>query len=177
MILKLESEFPPEQTFVTIDFNEIIKAEVIANPDIGREEFFHDYPAIDNLMDDNEFLPDEIITLKSYNTLLTNSEMVITKHDSSEFTAEQLKMARSILDSFLILHPEYRKHILTEHSKIIKENVPPFIKPGKRMNAYISKLLRETYPEGADYALYKNLNPGFNFPIDKLIDFVKGIIE
>jgi hypothetical protein len=175
LLIELESESSFDQRFVTIDFKQTIPEEATTDPAIYETEISQEYPVVENLIEENVLLENEIISFLIDESVSIKSDTSVIKPDPSKYVAEQLKLARTLLDTFLILHPEYRKLIFAEHSKTLGEDLFPFTKPETRMNTYIRRLLNETYPEGADHAIFSKLNPGINFPIDKLIDLAKKI--
>ena len=93
---------------------------------------------------------------------------------------ENLKFARSLLDTFLILHPEYNSYILSELSKKMEEN--PDDKKSfsradleKKINDELHKYISEKFPQGSQYEINKYTGPGVNIPIGDLIDIIRSI--
>jgi hypothetical protein len=177
LIFKLDFEFSNKQSFVSIDFIKTIPTNTTTDPIAYKLENYLEYPAINEFPEEDELLPDKIVNLADDEPVITANDPFITNDDSAKYTAEQLKFALTLLDSLLVLHPGYKRFILTEQLKSLKEESSPFTKPEIRLNTFIRKLLKENYPEGSDNGVYDKLNPGINIPIDKLIDFVKDIIN
>jgi hypothetical protein len=92
---------------------------------------------------------------------------------------ETLKFAESLLDTFLILHPEYSTYVLHEKAKKIKENPDDRIFSKltleKRINDELHKYIRGKFPEGSQHEINKYAGPGINIPIGDLIDIIRKI--
>jgi hypothetical protein len=93
---------------------------------------------------------------------------------------EIFKFARTLLDSFLILHPEYTRYVLSELAKNIEEN------PGdkksfsrhaleKKINDELHKYISEKFPQGSQHEINKYTGPGINIPMGDLINIIKKI--
>jgi hypothetical protein len=105
----------------------------------------------------------------------------IYKNEQIDSSYLSLKFAATLLDSFLVLHPEYGKYILQQQAKELVENkkIKQFsrLELEKRINEEMAKYLKENYPEGSEHAMSPYGGPGMQIPIDGLIDAIKKIFE
>jgi hypothetical protein len=92
-----------------------------------------------------------------------------------------LTFAATLLDSFLVRHPEYSRYILEQQAKELVENknIKRFSRLAleKRINEELDKYLKEYYPEGSEHEPNPYAGPGMQIPIDGLIDAIKKIFE
>lgn len=102
----------------------------------------------------------------------------------SDSTYDDLSFARSLLDTFLVRHPEYSKLILKEQAKDLKDKKLSGQSSfwnretlEKKLNEEIHKYLSSKFPEGSEHALNKYTGPGLQIPIGDLIDLVKKIFK
>ena len=105
----------------------------------------------------------------------------IYKNEQIDSSYLSLRFAATLLDSFLIRHPEYGKYILEQQAKELVENknIKKFsrLELEKRINEEMAKYLKENYPEGSEHAMSPYGGPGMQIPIDGLIDAIKKIFE
>lgn len=92
-----------------------------------------------------------------------------------------LKFASSLLDTFLIRHPEYSSLILQQEAKdlVWNKNINKYSRLAleQRINDEIHKYLREKFPEGSEHEINKYTGPGLQIPIDDLIDKIKNLFK
>ena len=116
---------------------------------------------------------------KLIDTTSDSSKLYITKKQLVDTTYRSLKFAATLLDSFLLRHPEYSKYILEQQAKELVENknIKKFSRLAleQRINRELDKYLKEHYPEGSEHEINPYTGPGLNIPIDDLIDAIKKI--
>ena len=102
----------------------------------------------------------------------------------SDSTQYDLNFARSLLDTFLVKHPEYSSLILKEQSKELKDKKLTAQSPAllratieRKLNEEIHKYLASKFPEGSEHAMNKYTGPGLQIPIGDLIDMIKKILK
>jgi hypothetical protein len=95
-----------------------------------------------------------------------------------------LKYAKTLLDTFLVLHPEYSKYILEEQARDFirdgKNKVNTRLAMERKINDMLHKYIRQQYLGNAgNAALDKYPGPGVgaHVPLDGLIDAVKKLFE
>lgn len=100
---------------------------------------------------------------------------------ASDTDKPDLKYASTLLDTFLIRHPEYAKYILRQHGKnLVKNknnNMFSRLEAENMVNDELHKYLKENFPEGSEHAMNPNGGPGMQIPIDGLIDAIKKIFK
>ncbi len=108
-------------------------------------------------------------------------EITIPANVLADSTNADLKFASSLLDTLLILHPEYSSVILKQEAKNLvwntKTNKFTRLALEKRINDEIHKYLKEKFPEGSEHALNPYTGPGLQIPIDGLIDKIRDIFK
>ena len=118
---------------------------------------------------------------KIIDTTKEKQETKIYKSEPVDSTYLSLKFAATLLDSFLVRHPEYSKYILQQQAKELVENknIKKFSRLAleKRINEEMAKYLKEHFPEGSEHAMSPYGGPGMQIPIDGLIDDIKKIFE
>ncbi len=111
----------------------------------------------------------------------TSEKPKVYKIEQVDSSYLSLKFAATLLDSFLVRHPEYSKYILQQQAKELVENknIKRFsrLELEKRINEEMAKYLKENYPEGSEHAMSPYGGPGMQIPIDGLIDAIKKIFE
>ena len=112
-------------------------------------------------------------------TTSNKGKIFITRSQLADTTSRSLKFAATLLDSFLVRHPEYGKYILQEQAKelVDNKNIKKFSRLAleQRINEELDKYLQEHYPEGSEHEINPYTGPGLNIPIDDLIDAIKKI--
>lgn len=103
-----------------------------------------------------------------------STQTLFTDVDSSQ---QYLKLAQSLLDTFLVRNPEYAKLILQEQAKGLAKKKFAREVIVKRLNEALHKYIRENYPEGSRHAINQYTGPGIQIPIDKLINLVLKIFD
>lgn len=122
---------------------------------------------------------DTVSNTKLIDTTSNKEKLYITKSELEDTTYRSLKFAATLLDSFLVRHPEYSKYILEQQAKELVENknIKKFSRLAleQRVNEELDKYLKEHYPEGSEHEINPYTGPGLNIPIDDLIDAIKKI--
>ncbi len=110
---------------------------------------------------------------------LNKGKIFISRKQLADTTYHSLKFAATLLDSFLVRHPEYAKYILQEQAKELVENknIKKFSRLAleQRINEELDKYLQQQYPEGSEHEINPYTGPGLQIPIDDLIDAIKKI--
>ena len=92
-----------------------------------------------------------------------------------------LKYASTLLDTFLVRHPEYAKYILQQQAKNLmnnkKDKMFTRLEAENRINDELHKYIKENFPEGSEHAMNPNGGPGMQIPIDGLIEAIKKIFK
>jgi hypothetical protein len=93
----------------------------------------------------------------------------------------RLKFAATLLDSFLVRHPEYSEYILQQQAKALVENrnIKKFsrMELEEKVNKELDDYLKKYYPEGSEHAINKYTGPGLQIPLDGLIESIKKIFK
>ncbi|MEJ2614223.1 MAG: hypothetical protein P8Z35_04640 [Ignavibacteriaceae bacterium] len=122
---------------------------------------------------------DTISNKSAVDTTLKKGKIFITRKELEDTTYHSLKFAATLLDSFLVRHPEYGKYILQEQAKelVDNKNNKKFSRLAleQRINEELDKYLQQHYPEGSEHAINPYTGPGLQIPIDDLIDAIKNI--
>ncbi|MFZ0454327.1 MAG: hypothetical protein WCE54_22630 [Ignavibacteriaceae bacterium] len=112
-------------------------------------------------------------------TTSNKGKIYITRSQLADTTSRSLRFAATLLDSFLVRHPEYGKYILQEQAKELVENknIKKFSRLAleQRINEELDKYLQQHYPEGSEHEINPYTGPGLQIPIDDLIDAIKKI--
>lgn len=124
-------------------------------------------------------LTDTTFHKKIIDTTSNKGKIYITRSQLEDTTYRSLKFAATLLDSFLVRHPEYGKYILQEQAKELVENknIKKFSRLAleQRINEELDKYLQEHFPEGSEHEINPYTGPGLQIPIDDLIDAIKKI--
>ena len=122
---------------------------------------------------------DTISNKSVVDSTLNKGKIFITRKELADTTYNSLKFAATLLDSFLVRHPEYGKYILQEQAKELVENknIKKFSRLAleQRINEELDKYLKQHYPEGSEHEINPYTGPGLQIPIDDLIDAIKKI--
>ena len=182
IIIELEYIDHKKDTYTTITFIEVNpyqsiqkkEAELQPERDIVRP-LKKKEPTKSNLQ------ADETTIKVSRDTSENRQEIYVTETETTDSSNENLKFAESLLDSFLILYPEYSRYILKEQAKNIKGNPNDKrfsrIALEKRINDELHKYISEKFPEGSQHEINKYTGPGLNIPIGDLIDIIRKIFQ
>ena len=124
-------------------------------------------------------IEDTISNKSVADSTLNKEKIFISRKQLEDTTYHSLKFAATLLDSFLVRHPEYGKYILQEQAKDLVENknIKKFSRLAleQRINEELDKYLQQNYPEGSEHEINPYTGPGLQIPIDDLIDAVKNI--
>ena len=122
---------------------------------------------------------DSISNKSVVDSTLNKDKIFISRKQLEDTTYHSLKFAATLLDSFLVRHPEYGKYILQEQAKELVENknIKKFSRLAleQRINEELDKYLKQQYPEGSEHEINPYTGPGLQIPIDDLIDAIKKI--
>ena len=134
-----------------------------------RSHSINEMPITDTLVNKNYFVEAANDT--------TSSESEYSSVEPSEKETKQLylKYARTILDSFLISHPEYSRLILKQQAKELAEYKFSRLNLEKKIAQEIYIYLKERYPNGPERDFNKYAGPGIQIPIGDLIDLIKDL--
>lgn len=136
------------------------------------------------LQKEKEYSSDKIVTEmnKKKDELLADS-LSINKDTGQAFFIESdnsdqyLKLAQSLLDTFLVRNPAYAKMILKEQAKGLGKKKFAKATLVKRLNEELHKYIQKNYPVGSGHAINQYTGPGLQIPLDKLIDLVSRIFD
>jgi hypothetical protein len=114
-------------------------------------------------------------------TILNKEKNTFPISKIPESTDQRLKFAATLLDSFLVRHPEYALFVLQEQAKdlVKKKNIKEFsrLELEKKINDELDEYLKKFYPEGSEHAMKKYTGPGLQIPLDGFIESIKKIFE
>lgn len=108
-------------------------------------------------------------------TTLSEFENSSIEPDENEKRQVYLKYAKTLLDSFLITHPEYSSLVLKQQAKELAENKFSRLNLEKKITEEIYIYLKERYPKGPERDFNKYAGPGIQIPIGDLIDLIRGL--
>lgn len=128
----------------------------------------------EKLIKDTPVYKDDFVE-NTNDTTLSESEYVSTEPSEKEKRQVYLKYARTVLDSFLIRHPEYSSLILEQQAKELIENKFSRLNLEDKIAQEIYLYLKERYPEGPEQDINKYTGPGIQIPIGDLIDIIKDL--
>jgi hypothetical protein len=122
----------------------------------------------------------DTVSVKSVvDSTVDKRKVFISRKQLEDTTYHSLKFAATLLDSFLVRHPEYGKYILQEQAKELVENknIKKFSRLAleERINEELDKYLKQHYPEGSEHEINPYTGPGLQIPIDDLVDAIKKI--
>ncbi len=99
---------------------------------------------------------DTISNKKIIDTASNKGKIYISSKQLAD-TTYRLKFAATLLDSFLVRHPEYSRYILQQQAKELVENknIKKFSRLAleQRVNEELDKYLKEYYPEGSEHEI------------------------
>ncbi len=108
-------------------------------------------------------------------------EVNFSKSVPVDTSMENLKYAKTFLDTFLVKHPEYARYILRQQGKNFVNNkndtMFAMLENQKKINDELHKYLKKNFPEGSEHAIDKNLGPGIHIPIDGVINAIRKIFK
>ena len=126
------------------------------------------------------FNPDTLVVKDNYlektnHDRLYKSDIRSAEPGEKEKRHIYLKYARTLLDSFLVSHPEYGSLILKQQAKELIENKISRFNLEDKITRDIYLYLKERYPEGTEHEINKYAGPGIQIPIGDLIDLIKDL--
>ncbi len=112
-------------------------------------------------------------------TTITNKKEQIVNSEKPDSTEDELKFAASLLDTFLVRHPEYAKFILQQQAKRLAENRKAVTRYDivRKINDELHEYIQKNFPEGSEHAMSPYGGPGMQIPIDGLIDAIKDVFK
>ena len=180
VILEFEYISQDKDDYFTITLKEINPSESIQKNEIGLKKEKEPHQKEERSIENNSRV-NEITIKVEKDTSVMKQEIFIPGTELEVNNEENLKFAESLLDSFLILYPEYSRYILKEQAKNIKGN--PNDKRFSRLalekmiNDELHKYISEKFPEGSQHEINKYTGPGLNIPIGDLIDIIRKIFQ
>ncbi len=111
-------------------------------------------------------------------TVIKQKEKIVKK-EKVDSTEEDLKFAATLLDSFLVHHPEYAKFILQQQAKRLAENhkIVSRYEMVQKINDELHEYIQKNFPEGSEHAMSPYGGPGMQIPIDGIIDAIRDIFK
>jgi hypothetical protein len=134
-----------------------------------RSQNINKIPSTDTLVNKDDFVED------TNDITISESEYVSEEPSEKDKRRMYLKYARTLLDSFLITHPEYSSLILKQQAKELAENKFSRLNLEKKITEEIYIYLKERYPKGPERDFNKYAGPGIQIPIGDLIDLIKDL--
>jgi len=135
----------------------------------SRDQSINEKPGKDTLLTKGNFVDN------TKDTTLSEFENSFIEPSENEKRQVYLKYAKTLLDSFLITHPEYSSLILKQQAKEIAENKFSRLNLEKKITEEIYIYLKERYPKGPERDFNKYAGPGIQIPIGDLIDLIKDL--
>jgi hypothetical protein len=134
-----------------------------------RSQNINKIPSTDTLVNKDDFVED------TNDITISESEYVSEEPSEKDKRRMYLKYARTLLDPFLITHPEYSSLILKQQAKKLAENKFSRLNFEKKITEEIYIYLKERYPKGPERDFNKYAGAGIQIPIGDLIDLIKGL--
>ncbi len=117
----------------------------------------------------------------SADTVEKKQTINLTKSEPGDTGKPDLKYASSLLDTFLVRHPEYARYILEQQARnSVKDKNNKFFTRNEletRINDELHKYISRNFPEGSEHAMNPNGGPGMQIPIDGIIDAIKKLFQ
>ncbi|MGB5529693.1 MAG: hypothetical protein WBQ32_06970 [Ignavibacteriaceae bacterium] len=135
----------------------------------AKSQNSNEMPGADTLVNSEDFIENK------NDTTLAESEYGSVEASEKEKRQMYLKYARTLLDSFLITHPEYSSLILKQQAKELVDNKFSRLNLEDKIAHDIYLYLKEKYPEGSEHEMNKYAGPGVQIPIDDLIELIKDL--
>ena len=134
-----------------------------------RSQNINKIPSTDTLVNKDDFVEE------TNDITISESEYVSEEPSEKDKRRMYLKYARTLLDSFLITHPEYSSLVLKQQAKELAENKFSRLNLEKKITEEIYIYLKERYPKGPERDFNKYAGPGIQIPIGDLIDLIKDL--
>ncbi len=181
IIIKLENTSESKSPYLILNFSEYKQEE--SKPLIKTEEEI-EKPSIPIKHAKKEGInkkSNEESEKTEIDTISNKKRIKVTGTVQLDTIYHNLNFAATLLDSFLVRHPEYSHYILQQQAKELVENknIKKFSRLAleEKINEELDKYLKENYPEGSEHAMNPNGGPGMQIPIDGLIDAIKKIFN
>ena len=181
IIIKLENNSEPRSPYLILNFSEY-KQEESKPPIITKKEI--EKPLIPIKPAKKEGINEKSNKQSDkteIDSISNEKKIKVTGTVRVDTIYHNLNFAATLLDSFLVRHPEYSHYILQQQAKELVENknIKKFSRLAleERINEELDKYLKEYYPEGSEHEMNPNGGPGMQIPIDGLIDAIKKIFN
>ena len=185
IFIRTEFTFGPAPEYTTINFTQVVppkpstKIKPEEKPQSKKEKIKLPEKPHEEIQKDEE----NKITTKLDTTPIQQvyETPQVTYKDT---VSPNLKFAKTLLDTFLVLHPEYSKYVLEDQARNLiedknnKENIRLAME--KKINDMLHSYIRQQYLGNAgNAALDKYTGPGVgvHVPLDGLIDAVKKLFD
>ena len=111
-------------------------------------------------------------------TIIKQKEKIVTR-EKVDSTEENLKFAATLLDTFLVHHPEYARYILEQQAKRLAENKKIVTRYDieRKINDELHDFIQKNFPEGSEHAMSPYGGPGMQIPIDGIIDAIRDVFK
>jgi len=178
LFMKYEFDAYKISSYSVITFTEISSRKSIEKSEVVQEEINETKTKhfIKKSEEETPLVKNEISNMTE-DTSISKSDFLTSKSEKAEDSEKYLRFARTLLDTFLITHPEYSSLILIEQTKTLKDDKFSRRNLERKLNDEIHTYLSEKYQKGSDHAINKYTGPGVNIPIGDLVDIVKNIFE
>jgi len=110
---------------------------------------------------------------------VAKQKVKIDTKEKIDSTEENLKFAATLLDSFLVHHPEYARFILEQQAKRLAENrkIVSRYEMVQKINDELHDYIQKNFPEGSEHAMSPYGGPGMQIPIDGIIDAIRDVFK
>jgi hypothetical protein len=167
---------PEEPVYLEILFDEVAIKSPKEEINFGQEKTdetmsqnIYEKPYTDTLVNNDNFYDN------ARDTTLSEFEDSFIESSENEKRQVYLKYAKTLLDSFLITHPEYSSLILKQQAKELTGNKLSRLDLEQKIAQEIYIYLKERYPKGPERDFNKYAGPGIQIPIGDLIDLIKDL--
>ncbi len=112
-------------------------------------------------------------------TIIAEQKEKFSNSEKADSTEEDLKFAATLLDTFLVHHPEYAKFILQQQAKRLAENrkIVTRYDIERKINDELHEYIQKNFPEGSEHAMSPYGGPGMQIPIDGIIDAIRDVFK
>lgn len=178
-LLLIEINYPsveknkPIQLDIKILQPKVEKVETVRPPEIKREI----HPSRKTKQKEIPIVKEEKAVIID-STIIKQKEKIVKK-EKVDLTEENLKFAATLLDTFLVHHPEYAKFILEQQAKRLAENKKIITRYDieRKINDELHDFIQKNFPEGSEHAMSPYGGPGMQIPIDGIIDAIRDVFK
>ena len=171
--------YPSKITYTTLRLINIAPGKTqkgIKNEKPGKAEKIHYVPQAGHFKNN---IPNKKVETAAVADTVLNLKKLNKSNGASADT--NLKYASTLLDTFLVRHPEYARYILQQQAKNLVENknnkMFTRLEMETKINDELHKYIKQNFPEGSEHAMNNSAGPGMQIPIDGLIDAIKKIFK